>query len=180
MIVMRSQNTSNSQHKFAQEVFWLISKQTPKSTLLHLRCIHWWPLYLCIQGSWYRLKYIVCHIWIIKIRILMGIFLNHCIQECWYIVFINIRIRKKACLSSYRKTNRLYKNPKMSPVNSPHKDQWRGALIFCVCTWINNHCSCWFKTPSRPLWRHSNGNTAFEWLAPTAVTGPRHSSYQRD
>ena len=25
-----------------------------------------------------------------------------------------------------------------SPVNSPHKDQWRGALMFClICVWIN-------------------------------------------
>ena len=25
-----------------------------------------------------------------------------------------------------------------SPVNSPHKDQWRGALLFCfICAWIN-------------------------------------------
>ena len=46
-----------------------------------------------------------------------------------------------------------------SPVNSPHKGQWRGALIFSfICAWIN-HLSkqswgWWFEP--RPLWRHSN------------------------
>ena len=43
-----------------------------------------------------------------------------------------------------------------SPVNSPQKGQWRGALMFSlICVWINgwvnNH-----ETLSRPLWRHRN------------------------
>ena len=39
-----------------------------------------------------------------------------------------------------------------SPVNSPHKGQWRGALMFSlICAWINDW---WFETPSRPLLRH--------------------------
>ena len=36
------------------------------------------------------------------------------------------------------------------PVNSPHKGQWRGSLM--VSLWGR-----WFETPSRPLWRPSNG-----------------------
>ena len=48
------------------------------------------------------------------------------------------------------------------PVNSPHKGQWRGALIFSmICTWINGWVNDReagrFKTPSCPLWRHCNG-----------------------
>ena len=47
-----------------------------------------------------------------------------------------------------------------SPVNSPHKGQWRGALMFSlICAWIRlskQSCSWWFETPSRPLWRHYN------------------------
>ena len=43
-----------------------------------------------------------------------------------------------------------------SPVNSPHKGQWRGAQIFSlICAWING----WVnnrETPSRSLWRHCN------------------------
>ena len=45
-----------------------------------------------------------------------------------------------------------------SPVNSQHKGQWRGALMF-----ILNKRLCkqsrrwWFATPSRSLRRHSNG-----------------------
>ena len=47
-----------------------------------------------------------------------------------------------------------------SPVNSPHKGQWRGVLMFsllCAWTkgWVNNG-DWWFETPSRPLWRHCN------------------------
>ena len=54
-----------------------------------------------------------------------------------------------------------------SPINSPHKGQWRGALIVFFAlmvslTWaLNKRLSkhsfgCWFDTPSRPLWRHYN------------------------
>ena len=48
-----------------------------------------------------------------------------------------------------------------SPVNPPHKGQWRGALVLSLfCAWTNglanNRDLGWFKTPSRPLWRHSN------------------------
>ena len=47
-----------------------------------------------------------------------------------------------------------------SPVNSPHKGQWRGDLMFSlICAWINdwvNNRGWWFETPSRPLWRHGN------------------------
>ena len=49
-----------------------------------------------------------------------------------------------------------------SPVNSPHKGQWRGELVFSlICAWINGWVSkqsrgWWFETPSRSLWRHWN------------------------
>ena len=46
-----------------------------------------------------------------------------------------------------------------SPVNSTHKGQWRGALMFSlICAWLNGEqCwSSWFETPSLPLWRHCN------------------------
>ena len=48
-----------------------------------------------------------------------------------------------------------------SPVNSPHKCQWRGALVFFFDLRMNKRLSkqsggWWFETPSRPLWRHSN------------------------
>ena len=36
-----------------------------------------------------------------------------------------------------------------SPVNSPHKSQWRRDLMFSlICAW--------FEMPSHPLWRHCN------------------------
>ena len=47
-----------------------------------------------------------------------------------------------------------------SPVNSPHKGHWRGALIF-VYLRLNKRLSkqsrrWWFETPSCPLWRQCN------------------------
>ena len=46
------------------------------------------------------------------------------------------------------------------PVNSPHKGQWRGALIFSLNSAFDKRLSkqswgWWFETPSWPLWRHS-------------------------
>ena len=49
-----------------------------------------------------------------------------------------------------------------SPVNSPPKDQWRGALMFSFFDLgLNKHLSkqwwgWWFETPSHSLWRHCN------------------------
>ena len=45
------------------------------------------------------------------------------------------------------------------PVNSPHKGQWRGALMFSLI-W-------WFETLSRPLWRHCNASN--RWVASTKI-----------
>ena len=46
------------------------------------------------------------------------------------------------------------------PVNSPHKDQWRRALMFSLmCAWINgwvNNRDWWFETTSCSLWCHYN------------------------
>ena len=48
-----------------------------------------------------------------------------------------------------------------SPLNSPHKGQWRGALMFSLISALNKRLSkqlwgWWFETPSRSLWRHCN------------------------
>ena len=48
-----------------------------------------------------------------------------------------------------------------SPVNSPHKGQWRGALMFSGICALNKRLSkqswgWWFEAPSRSLWRHCN------------------------
>ena len=48
-----------------------------------------------------------------------------------------------------------------SPVNSRHKGQWRGALMFSlICAWIKwlskQSWGLWLETPSRILWRHCN------------------------
>ena len=50
-----------------------------------------------------------------------------------------------------------------SPVNSPHKGQRRGALMFTlICVWITlckQSWGWWFETLLCPLWRHSNDQT---------------------
>ena len=47
-----------------------------------------------------------------------------------------------------------------SPVNSPHKGRWRGALVFSlICAWMDGW-GWWLETPSGPLWRQSNENDA--------------------
>ena len=47
-----------------------------------------------------------------------------------------------------------------SLVNSPHKVQWRGALMFSlICARVNDckqSWGWWFGTPLRSLWRHCN------------------------
>ena len=48
-----------------------------------------------------------------------------------------------------------------SPVNSPHKGPWRGALMFSLICVLNKRLSkqswgWWFETPTRSLWRHCN------------------------
>ena len=47
-----------------------------------------------------------------------------------------------------------------SPVNSPHKGQWRGALMFSlIFAWINDckqSWGWWFEKPLRSWWRHCN------------------------
>ena len=47
------------------------------------------------------------------------------------------------------------------PVNSPHKGQWRGALMFSLICALNKRLSkqswgWWFETPSCSLWRQCN------------------------
>ena len=51
----------------------------------------------------------------------------------------------------------------LSPVNSPHKGQWHGALMFSlICDWTNGKSKQsrrrWFETRSCSLWRHCNAH----------------------
>ena len=52
------------------------------------------------------------------------------------------------------------------PVNSPHKRQWRGSLMFSLIFartngWVDKSRRRRFETPSRPLWRHYNVTDSF-------------------
>ena len=49
----------------------------------------------------------------------------------------------------------------LSAVDSLHKGQWRGAVVFSlICAWrkrLRKQSRCmWFETPSRSLWYHSH------------------------
>ena len=60
-----------------------------------------------------------------------------------------------------------------SPMNSPHKSKWRGALLFSVICALNSRLGkqswgWWFETSSRSLWRHCNvairnSNWIYRW-----------------
>ena len=61
-----------------------------------------------------------------------------------------------------------------SPVNSPHKGQWRGALMILFDLRLNKRLSkqswsWWFETLSRPLWLHRNGNFRNRWVSKVYV-----------
>ena len=53
-----------------------------------------------------------------------------------------------------------------SPVDSPHKGQWRGALMFSlICARADNYWSKqsrrrWFETPMRPICRYCNATAS--------------------
>ena len=54
-----------------------------------------------------------------------------------------------------------------SPLNSPHKGQWRGALMFSLICAVNKRLSkqswgWWFETQSHSLWHHCNDNRGSE------------------
>ena len=57
------------------------------------------------------------------------------------------------------------RNPEgyVSPVDSPHKGQWRGALIISlICSWTyvwTNTPGVVIWTPSRSLWRHCKSSS---------------------
>ena len=50
-----------------------------------------------------------------------------------------------------------------SPVNSPHKGQWRGALMFSLIWLSKQWWGWWFEALSCPLWRHCNVMTGDWW-----------------
>ena len=55
-----------------------------------------------------------------------------------------------------------------SPVDSPNKDQWRGALmcyLICASTngWSKQSRRRWFETPMRSVWRQCNGPRLLQW-----------------
>ena len=54
-----------------------------------------------------------------------------------------------------------------SPVNSLHKGQWHGALMFSmICDWINawkHSWIWWFEKPSRSFWRRCNDAPFADW-----------------
>ena len=68
-----------------------------------------------------------------------------------------------------------------SPVNSPHKGQWRGALMFTLICGLNKRSSkqwwgWWFETQSLSLWRHCTVGgsyyialTAYDFIYPYLI-----------
>ena len=84
---------------------------------------------------------------------------SSCSYSCnsWYLLFHDDVIKWKRFPRYWPFVRGIHR----SPVNSPHKGQWRRALIFSLDQRPNKRLSkqswgWWFETPSRPLWRHCN------------------------
>ena len=64
----------------------------------------------------------------------------------------------------------------ISPVNSPHKGQWRGALMFSLKRLSKQWWGWWFEMPSHSLWCHCNDTLKFQCNALDWVLS-RHNPY---
>ena len=83
---------------------------------------HKWISTPCIS---YRLTVYMCNIW--KKRECASSFCNIPVQSWW-------RHQMETLPRYWPFVRRIHR----SPVNSPHKGQWRGALMFSViCVWVN-------------------------------------------
>ena len=83
---------------------------------------------------------------------------NACNDLCWSQFSARPRTRPPAHVWTY-----LYwpfvRGIHWSPVNSPHKGQWRGALMFSLAwinDWVNQWWGWWCETPLHPSWRQCN------------------------
>ena len=68
---------------------------------------------------------------------------------------------------NFRGTGPFLRGIYRSQVNSPHKGQWRRALMFSLIRALNKRFSkqawgWWFEKPSRSLWRHCHGSRSPE------------------
>ena len=66
-----------------------------------------------------------------------------------------------------------------SPANSPHKGQWRRALMFsliCANRLLSKQWRRWgFRTSSRSLWRHHNGlDTCYIFVMDANIVKPHY------
>ena len=67
-----------------------------------------------------------------------------------------------------------------SPVNSPHKGQWRGALIFSLICGFGKQSWGWsFQMPPGSLWRHCNVMYSQGNVVATAVKKRHHYHYRK-
>ena len=73
----------------------------------------------------------------------------------------------------FRVTGTLCGEIQRSLVNSPHKGQWRGALMFSLNKRLSKQSwGWWFETPSRSLRRHCNvlrNNGMVIWCTPKLI-----------
>ena len=116
-------------------------------------CIY--NLRICI----YHLRQKIFVSWYIHV---LHIFLSFVLPSIWANVSIWIMMTSSNG-NIFRVTGQLCWEFTGTPNPQPPipKGQWRGALMFSlICAWINGwvqqSSGWWFKTPSRPLWRHCN------------------------
>ena len=101
-----------------------------------------------------------CYFWIFN-----DFVVKYCHSRCWTAVYRESAVSSRDDVIKWKHFPRYWpfvRGIHRSPVNSPHKGQWRGALMFSLICASNKRLSkqswgWWFDTPSRSLWRHSNG-----------------------
>ena len=115
-----------------------------------------------------------CGYSIVFVSFMWSIFINHIFWRCFTGTETVVRlldchsaceVTVKGMMINWKYFPRYWpfvRGIHQSPVNSPHKDHWRGALMFVlICAWINgwvNNGEAGDLTPSSSLWRHCDGN----------------------
>ena len=108
-------------------------------TIRHL--IWWYNTFYC--SLWQNL-YIVFYIWT---TMMLNCFWYHIATNNPLLLMLEFLITMYDDVTQWKHFPRYWpivRGIHRSPVNSPHKGQWRGALMFSlICTWINgcvNNC----------------------------------------
>ena len=83
----------------------------------------------------------------------------------WHFKMPPMKKYSQSCFAYINRQAYVMSRLRFKPVNSPHKGQWRGALMFSlICVWING----WVNNPSDPITSFSitryGGPVTAQWM----------------